>query len=159
MRLLHGLAKIHESFDEPNLVSRAGLVLVMALAQRAGLAALAGQHVAIADRCAMYPHLKVPCLVAGMLGGDGQHRRYGSAAVPMNRKVITASAAPGTSQTVRPVHARHHRCPFFRMAICSALAGRWNSMASPSRTSSVPRTMPSARLRLFPLAIHAVYAP
>ena len=102
MRLLHGLAKIHASFDKPNLVSRAGLVLVMALAQRAGLAALAGQHVAIADRCGMNPHLKVPCLVAGMLGGDGQHRRYGSAAVPMNRKVITASAAPGTSQNRAP---------------------------------------------------------
>jgi len=67
--LLHGLAKIHASFDNPNLVSRAGLVLVMALAQRAGLAALAGQHVAIADRCGVNPHLKVPCLVAGMFGG------------------------------------------------------------------------------------------
>ena len=36
MRLLHGLAKIHATFDDPNLVSRAGLVPVMALAQRAG---------------------------------------------------------------------------------------------------------------------------
>ena len=32
MRLLHDLAKIHASFDDPNLVSRAGLVPVMALA-------------------------------------------------------------------------------------------------------------------------------
>ena len=31
------LAKIHATFDDPNLVSRAGLVPVMALAQRAGL--------------------------------------------------------------------------------------------------------------------------
>jgi hypothetical protein len=69
VRLLHGLAKIHASFDDPNLVSRAGLVPVMALAQRAGLAALAGEHVAIADRCGVNPHLKVPCLVAGMIGG------------------------------------------------------------------------------------------
>ena len=37
MRLLHDLAKIHATFDDPNLVSRAGLVPVMALAQRAGL--------------------------------------------------------------------------------------------------------------------------
>jgi hypothetical protein len=36
VRLLHELAKIHASFDDPNLVSRAGLVPVMALAQRAG---------------------------------------------------------------------------------------------------------------------------
>ena len=70
MRLLHGLAKIHASFDDPNLVSRAGLVPVMALAQRAGLAALAGEHVAIAGRCGVNAHLKVPCLVAGMIGGE-----------------------------------------------------------------------------------------
>ncbi len=69
MRLLHGLAKIHASFDDPNLVSRAGLVPVMALAHRAGLAALAGEHVAIADRCGVNVHLKVPCLVAGMVAG------------------------------------------------------------------------------------------
>jgi hypothetical protein len=69
VRLLHELAKIHASFDEPNLVSRAGLVPVMALAQRSGLAALAGEHVAIADQCGANPHLKVPCLVAGMIAG------------------------------------------------------------------------------------------
>ena len=74
MRLLHGLAKIHASFDDPNLVSRAGLVPVMALAQRAGLAALAGEHVAIAGRCGVNAHLKVPCLVAGMIARGGQHR-------------------------------------------------------------------------------------
>jgi hypothetical protein len=32
VRLLHSLAKIHATFDDPNLVSRAGLVPVMALA-------------------------------------------------------------------------------------------------------------------------------
>ena len=37
MRLLHVLARTHASFDDPNLVSRAGLAPVMALAQRAGL--------------------------------------------------------------------------------------------------------------------------
>ena len=69
MRLLHELAKIHASFDDPNLVSRAGLVPVMALAQRTGLAELAGEQVAIADRCGVNPHLKVGCLVAGMIAG------------------------------------------------------------------------------------------
>jgi hypothetical protein len=69
VRLLHELAKTHASFDDPNLVSRAGLVPVMALAQRTGLAALAGGHVAVADRCGVNPHLKVPCLVAGMIAG------------------------------------------------------------------------------------------
>jgi len=69
VRLLHGLAKIHASFDDPNLVSRAGLIPVMALAQRAGLAAVAGDYVAIADRCGVNPQLKVPCLVAGIAAG------------------------------------------------------------------------------------------
>jgi hypothetical protein len=39
VRLLHGLAKIHVTFDDPHLLSQAGLVPVMALAQRAGLGA------------------------------------------------------------------------------------------------------------------------
>jgi hypothetical protein len=48
VRLLHDLAKIHATFDDPNLVSRAGLVPVMALAQRAGLPDLVAKHVRIA---------------------------------------------------------------------------------------------------------------
>ena len=39
MRLLHELAKIHATFDDPHLVSRAGLIRAMAVAQRAGLGA------------------------------------------------------------------------------------------------------------------------
>ena len=45
MRLLHSLAKTHASFDDPNLVSHAGLVPVMALAERAGLGDLVAEHV------------------------------------------------------------------------------------------------------------------
>jgi Transposase DDE domain group 1 len=69
VRLLHDLAKIHASFDDPNLVSRAGLVPVMALAQRAGLHGLVAEHVQISRRCGVNAHLKVPCLVAGMIAG------------------------------------------------------------------------------------------
>jgi Transposase DDE domain group 1 len=69
VRLLHSLAKIHATFDDPNLVSRAGLVPVMALAQRAGLGGLAGEHVRPARRCGVNAAVKVPCLVAGMIGG------------------------------------------------------------------------------------------
>ncbi len=63
MRLLHELARIHASFDDPNLVSRAGLVAVMALAD------LAGENVRIARPCGVNAHLKVSCLVAGMVAG------------------------------------------------------------------------------------------
>jgi len=69
VRLLHDLANIQAAFDDPNLVSRAGLVPVMALAQRAGLADLAEEHVRISRPCGVNAHLKVPCLVAGMIAG------------------------------------------------------------------------------------------
>jgi hypothetical protein len=69
VRLLHSLAKTHASFDDPNLVSHAGLVPVMALAQRAGLGELAAEHVTPAGECGVNAHLKVPCLVAGMVAG------------------------------------------------------------------------------------------
>ena len=69
MRLLHSLAKAHASFDDPNLVSHAGLVPVMALAGRAGLADLVAEHVRPGGDCGVNAHLKVPCLVAGMAAG------------------------------------------------------------------------------------------
>ena len=69
MRLLHVLARTHASFDDPHLVSRAGLVPVMALAQRAGLADLVAAHVRPGGDCGVNAHLKVPCLVAGMAAG------------------------------------------------------------------------------------------
>ena len=69
MRLLHGLAKTCATFDDPNLVSRAGLVPVIALAQRAGLGGLVAEHVRIGHRCGVNAHLKVPCLAAGMIAG------------------------------------------------------------------------------------------
>ena len=37
MQLLHALARTSAEFDDPNLVSHAGLVPVMALAGRSGL--------------------------------------------------------------------------------------------------------------------------
>jgi hypothetical protein len=66
---LHSLAKTRASFDDPNLVSQAGLVPVMALAERAGLADLVAEHVRPGGECGVNPHLKVACLVAGMAAG------------------------------------------------------------------------------------------
>jgi hypothetical protein len=69
VRLSHDLEKTHASFDDPNLVSRAGLVPVIALAERAGLAGLVRGHVSISSPCGVNAELKVPCLVAGMAAG------------------------------------------------------------------------------------------
>jgi hypothetical protein len=73
MRLLHSdsLTRTHASFDDPNLVSHAGLVPVMALAQRAGLGELVAQHVDPAGGCWVNAPLKIGCLVAGMAVGAG----------------------------------------------------------------------------------------
>lgn len=82
MQLLHALGSIRASFDEPNLVSHAGLVPVMALAERAGLAGVVAEHVRPGGNCGANAHLKVPCLVAGMAAGadsvdDMDLLRYG----------------------------------------------------------------------------------
>jgi hypothetical protein len=69
VRLSHDPGKTHASFDDPNLVSRAGLVPVMALAERAGLAGLVRGQVSVGGSCGVNAHLKVGCLVAGMAAG------------------------------------------------------------------------------------------
>ena len=69
MQLLHELAKIHATFDDPHLVSQAGLIPVMALAQQAGLGDLAAGHVRIGHRCGVNAPVKVACLAAGMAAG------------------------------------------------------------------------------------------
>jgi hypothetical protein len=69
VRLLHELAKISATFDDPHLVSHAGLIPVMALAQRAGLEDLAAEHVRISRPCGVNAQVKIGCLVAGMTAG------------------------------------------------------------------------------------------
>jgi len=69
VRLLHDPPKISVLFDDPNLVSRAGLVPVIGLAERAGLAALVRGHVRIAAAAGVNAAVKVGCLVAGMVAG------------------------------------------------------------------------------------------
>jgi hypothetical protein len=66
---LHSIAKTHASFDDPDLVSQAGLVPVMALAGRAGLADLVAERVRPGGECGVNADLKAGCLVAGMAAG------------------------------------------------------------------------------------------
>jgi hypothetical protein len=69
MRLLHAAGKTHAAFDDPNLVSPAGLVPVMRLAERCGLADLVDEFVRIASRLGVNAQLKVPGIIAGMVAG------------------------------------------------------------------------------------------
>ena len=69
MKLSHTRCATAAVFDDPNLVSVAGLVSVLALAQRAGLADLAGVHVSVPGDKGANAGLKVASLVAGMVAG------------------------------------------------------------------------------------------
>ena len=56
-------------FDDPNLVSSAGLVPVLALADRAALRQLADAHLSVPTDKGANAGLKVTSLVAGMVAG------------------------------------------------------------------------------------------
>jgi hypothetical protein len=56
-------------FDDPNLVAFAGLVPVLALADDAGLARVAGEHLSVPGDKGANAGLKVASLVAGMVAG------------------------------------------------------------------------------------------
>ncbi len=66
MRVCHGVGAV---FDDPNLVSCAGLAPVLQLAERAGLQRLVGEHVQLDKPGGVNPHLKIPALLAGMIAG------------------------------------------------------------------------------------------
>ena len=66
MRVCHGFTA---TFDDPNLVSCAGLAPVLRLAERAGLQGLVGGHVGLVKPAGVNAHLKVLNLVAGMIAG------------------------------------------------------------------------------------------
>jgi hypothetical protein len=69
MRLLHSAKDTSAQFDDPNLVSCAGLVPVMRLAQDCDLAGLVGQHLKMSVAVGANRHLKIPGIVAGMIAG------------------------------------------------------------------------------------------
>jgi hypothetical protein len=56
-------------FDDPNLVSCAGLVPMAALAQKCGLAALADEHLSVPTDRGSNAGAKVTSLVTGMIAG------------------------------------------------------------------------------------------
>jgi Transposase DDE domain group 1 len=66
VRVSHGLSAV---FDDPNLVSCAGLAPVLALAQRCGLHRLVATKVGLDVPGGANADVKVPALVAGMVAG------------------------------------------------------------------------------------------
>ena len=96
MKLSHRLRATKVAFDDPNLVSSAGLVPIMALAEAAGLRDLADERLSVPSDKGANPGLKVASLVAGMVAGadsidDMALLRHGG----MGR-VFTNAYAPST---------------------------------------------------------------
>ena len=69
MQLSHSPARVSVVFDEANLVSCAGPVPVLALAQKVGLDALVADHLTLTGPGAANAPVKVSALVAGMVAG------------------------------------------------------------------------------------------
>jgi Transposase DDE domain group 1 len=69
MQLSHTPAVRSALFDDPNLVSCAGLVPLLTLAESAGLAMLGDQHLTVPTDKGANAGLKVASLVAGMVAG------------------------------------------------------------------------------------------
>ena len=67
MRFCHNLSA---GFDDPNLVSCAGLIPIMALAERAGLHDLARTHVRVPGSAGSNAGVKVAAWVAGIRTPD-----------------------------------------------------------------------------------------
>jgi Transposase DDE domain group 1 len=69
MRVSHAGPAVSAVFDDPNLVSCAGLVPVLSLARRCGLHGLVASMLTLSGAGGVNPGVKVPALVAGMVAG------------------------------------------------------------------------------------------
>jgi hypothetical protein len=96
MKLSHRFTADSALFDDPNLVSAAGLVPVIALAEQAGLGELAKQRLSVPTDKGANAGAKVVALVAGMVAGadsidDMALLRHGAM-----KKVFSSCYAPST---------------------------------------------------------------
>src|SRR5665648_121086 len=96
MRSCHNLSA---GFDDPNLVSCAGLIPVMTLAERAGLHDLTATHVRVPGSAGSNPDVKVTALVAGMVAGADTIDAMDLVRHGGMGRVFTAGRAPSTLGT------------------------------------------------------------
>jgi len=96
MRSCHDVTAV---FDDPNLVSCAGLAPVLQLAERAGLQRLVADLVKIDKPAGCNPELKMPALVAGMVAGADSIDDMGLLRHGAMRRLFTGVRAPSTLGT------------------------------------------------------------
>jgi len=96
MRVCHGVTAV---FDDPNLVSCAGLAPVLELAERAGLHDIVEEHVRIDRRGGQHALVKVLSLVAGMVAGADSIDDMGLLRHGAMGRLFTGVRAPSTLGT------------------------------------------------------------
>src|SRR5260370_34594762 len=101
MQLSHDPIRTHASFDDPHLVSRAGLVPVMSLAERAGLQGLARRRVTIGAAAGGNAGLKGRCPRAGMAAGAGRLPGIGPLRPGGAAQAARGARAPTAPRAVR----------------------------------------------------------
>ncbi|MBE1608643.1 hypothetical protein HEB94_005491 [Actinopolymorpha pittospori] len=123
MKLPYGWSRATPVFDEQNLVSCAGLVPVMALAERAGLSELVGERVAITETtvasAAANPAGKLASIIAGMAAGadciddldvirsGGMRRLFGGVYAPATLGQFLREFTHGHTQQLASVARAH----------------------------------------------------
>src|SRR3954447_5272765 len=96
MQLSHRSAARSAVFDDPNLVSPAGLVPMVALAESAGLRTLAQGHLTVPSDKGANAGLKVTSLVAGMVAGADSIDEMALVRHGGMGRVFTRAYAPST---------------------------------------------------------------
>lgn len=96
MQLSHTLPVVSATFDDPNLVSAAGLVPLMALAEDAGLHALGNEHLSVPTDKGSNAGSKLAALVAGMAAGADSIEDMGLLRHGAMGKVFDRPYAPST---------------------------------------------------------------
>ena len=132
MRLLHTAGRTSAHFDDPNLVSHAGLVPAVRLAMNVGLEGLVEEHLRVVAKVGANAGVKIGSLVAGMVAGadtlDGMDLlRHG--AIPATFGGIRAPSTLGSflrafdHGNVRQLAAVHRRLLPRLVAHAGLLAG------------------------------------
>ena len=93
MKACHSMVQV---FDDPNLVSAAGLVPVLGLAQRAGLEELLAEHLSVPSANAP---AKSRSVVAGMLAGADSIEELDLLRAGGMARVVAGVRAPSTLGT------------------------------------------------------------
>ncbi len=123
MRLLHSWRADAAVFDDENLVSGAGLVPVMALAEQAGLSGLLDDHVKFADERivsgAANPAGKLTSIIAGLAAGadsiddlqvtrtGGMNKLFGGVYAPSTLGILLREFTHGHVRQLDAVLTRH----------------------------------------------------